>query len=76
MLMERKSRKSIYDKRYLRRSKVRDTLIHIPKSLTKALSSYRKNKERKYFHKRAGTEPVIGHLKEDQLSETGYTDYQ
>ncbi|SFS29679.1 transposase, IS5 family, partial [Porphyromonadaceae bacterium NLAE-zl-C104] len=43
-----------------------------PKSFSKALSTYRKNKERKYFRKRAGIEPVIGHLKEDHRLSRNY----
>jgi IS5 family transposase len=36
------------------------------------VSTYRKNKERKYFRKRAGSEPVIGHLKEDHRLSRNY----
>ena len=64
-LTERKLRNGIFERGYRGRSKVRDTLIHIPKSFKKALSTYRKNKERKYFRKCASIDPVIGHLKED-----------
>jgi IS5 family transposase len=71
-LTERKPRNGICDRGYRGRSKVRDTLIHIPKSFSKALSIYRKNKERKYFRKRAGIEPVIGHLKEDHRLSCNY----
>ena len=46
--------------------------IHIPKSISKAVSEHRKNKERKYFRKRAGIEPVIGHLKEDHRLSRNY----
>jgi IS5 family transposase len=71
-LTERKPRNGICDRGYRGRSKVRDTLIHIPKSFKKALSTYRKNKERKYFRKRAGIEPVIEHLKEDHRLSRNY----
>ncbi len=71
-MMDRKPRNGICDRGYRGSSKVRDTLIHIPKSFTKALSTYRKNKERKYFRKRAGIEPVIGHLKEDHRLSRNY----
>lgn len=57
-MTDRKPRNGICDRGYRGRNKVRDTLIHIPKSFTKALSTYRKNKERKYFRKRAGIEPA------------------
>jgi IS5 family transposase len=38
------------------------------------VSTYRKNKERKYFRKRAGAgiEPVIGHLKKDHRLSRNY----
>lgn len=71
-LTERKPRNGICDRGYRGRSKVRDTLIHIPKSFSKAVSTYRNNKERKYFRKRAGIEPVIGHLKEDHRLSRNY----
>ena len=45
-LTERKPRNGICERGYRGRSKVRDTLIHIPKSFSKAVSTYRKNKER------------------------------
>ena len=70
--VERKPRNGICDRGYRGRSKVRDTLIHFPKSFSKAVSTYRKNKERKYFRKRAGIEPVIGHLKEDHRLSRNY----
>jgi len=71
-LTERKPRNGICDRGYRGRSKVRDTHIHIPKSFSKAVNTYRKNKERKYFRKRAGIEPVIGHLKEDHRLSRNY----
>lgn len=71
-LTERKPRNGICDRGYRGRSKVRDTLIHIPKSFSKALSTYRKNKERKYFRKCASIDPVIGHLKEDHRLSRNY----
>jgi len=71
-MTDRKPRNGICDRGYRGRSKVRDALIHIPKSFTKALSTYQKNKERKYFRKRAGIEPVIGHLKEDHRLSRNY----
>ncbi|MDD2216022.1 MAG: transposase [Parabacteroides sp.] len=71
-LTERKPRNVICDRGYRGGSKVRDTLIHIPKSFSKSVSTYRKNKERKSFRKRAGIDPVIGHLKEDHRLSRNY----
>ena len=74
-LTERKPRNGICDRGYRGRSNVGDTFIHIPKSFSKkAVSTYRKNKERKYFRKRAGAgiEPVIGHLKKDHRLSRNY----
>ena len=68
----RAPRNGICDRGYRGRNKVRDTVIHIPKPFSKALSTYQKNKERKYFRKRAGIEPVIGHLKEDHRLSRNY----
>ncbi|MEA4821049.1 MAG: hypothetical protein VB122_02260 [Erysipelotrichales bacterium] len=53
-------------------SKVRDTLIHIPKSFSKSVSTYRKNKERRHFRKRAGIETIISHLKVDHRLSHNY----
>ena len=55
----------IADRGYRGRSKVRETIIHIPKAFSKKLSAYMQRKEKKYFTNRAGIEPVIGHLKAD-----------
>jgi IS5 family transposase len=41
-------------------------------SFSRALSTYRKNREKKYFRKRAGIELVIGHLKEDHRLSRNY----
>ncbi len=63
----------ICDRGYRGPNKVRDTTIHIPKAFSKHLSTYKQAKERKYFRKRAGIEPVIGHLKADhRLSRNFY----
>ena len=43
-----------------------------PKSFSKAVSTYRKNKERKYLRKRASIKPVIGHLKGDYCLSHNY----
>lgn len=64
---------AICDRGYRGRTKIGDTTIHIPKPLPNTTSSYHRNKERKYFRKRAGIEPVIGHLKSDhRLSRNFY----
>lgn len=63
----------IGDRGYRGRSKVRETVIHIPKAFSKQLSAYMQRKEKKFFRNRAGIEPVIGHLKADhRLSRNFY----
>lgn len=72
-LRKRKPKNGICDRGYRGRSKVGDTVIHIPKAFSKHLSTYMQSKEKKYFRKRAGIEPVIGHLKSDhRLSRNFY----
>jgi len=44
----------------------------VEKKLGTRVDAYQKNKERKYFRKRAGIEPVIGHLKEDHRLSRNY----
>ena len=41
------------------------TRIEIPKKPLKRTSAYKKRKDRKRFRRRAGIEPIIGHLKSD-----------
>lgn len=66
-------KKGIADRGYRGKSKVRETVIHIPKAFSKKLSLYMQRKEKNYFRKRAGIEPVIGHLKADhRLSRNFY----
>jgi len=55
----------ICDRGYRGRSKVGDTRIMIPKSPLKRATAYEKQKARKRFRRRAGIEPIIGHLKSD-----------
>ena len=55
----------ICDRGYRGRSKVGDTRIVIPKPPLKRATTYEKRKARKRFGRRAGIEPVIGHLKSD-----------
>ena len=71
-LTSRIPRHAICDRGYRGRGKVRNTVIHIPKAFSKKLGTYRKNKQRKYFRKRAGIEPVIGHLKQDHRLSRNY----
>ena len=56
---------AICDRGYRGKSKVGDTRILIPKPPGKRATAYQKQKARKRFRKRAGIEPVIGHLKSD-----------
>lgn len=55
----------ICDRGYRGVSRVGDTQILIPKPPGKRASSYEKQKARKRFRRRAGIEPIIGHLKSD-----------
>lgn len=48
------------------------TKISIPTSGTSGQSYYQKTKARKKFQKRAGIEPVIGHLKSDHRMMRNY----
>ena len=56
---------AICDRGYRGRSKVGETQILIPKPSGKRATAYQKQKARKRFRKRAGIEPIIGHLKSD-----------
>lgn len=53
------------DRGYRGRRNVGATRIHIPGRPNKDSTAYQKSRERKRFRKRAGIEPVIGHLKSD-----------
>lgn len=53
------------DRGYRGRKTVENTRVHIPGSPSKKATPYEKSKQRKRFRKRAGIEPVIGHLKSD-----------
>lgn len=55
----------IGDRGYRGKSKVNDTLIVTPKPARKNASEEAKALARKRFRRRAGIEPVIGHLKSD-----------
>lgn len=56
---------AICDRGYRGKSKVGDTRILIPKPPGKRSTPYQKQKARKRFRRRAGIEPIIGHLKSD-----------
>lgn len=56
---------AICDRGFRGKNKVGDTQIVIPKSPGKKSTAYQKHKARKRFRKRAGIEPVIGHIKSD-----------
>lgn len=47
------------------KNKINNTNILIPNRSTKEMSRYQKDKIRKKMRKRAGIEPIIGHLKSD-----------
>ena len=56
---------AICDRGYRGKSKVGETQILIPKPSGKKATPYQREKARKRFRKRAGIEPIIGHLKSD-----------
>jgi IS5 family transposase len=56
---------AICDRGYRGKSKVGETQILIPKPSGKRATAYQKQKARKRFRRRAGIEPIIGHLKSD-----------
>lgn len=56
---------AICDKGYRGKSKVGETRILIPKPSGKRATPYQRQKARKRFRRRAGIEPIIGHLKSD-----------
>ena len=56
---------AICDRGYRGKSRVGETKILIPKPSSKKATAYQRQKARKRFRKRAGIEPIIGHLKSD-----------
>lgn len=56
---------AIVDRGYRGRQYVNDTQILTPKPLPSSATKYQKQKARKRFRRRAGIEPVIGHIKHD-----------
>lgn len=55
----------IVDRGYRGRKKIDNTEIISPKPLPKGTNNYQKQKTRKRFRRRAGIEPIIGHIKHD-----------
>ncbi len=56
---------AIVDRGYRGVTKLGDTEIIKPKKPNKSATPYEKTKARKRFRRRAGIEPIIGHLKQD-----------
>ena len=56
---------AICDRGYRGKRTIDGTAIEIPKNLGKKATTYQKQKARKGFRRRAGIEPIIGHLKSD-----------
>ena len=64
-LVGRRAKVAICDRGYRGKSNIDGTKIEIPKKPRKRASAYEKRKARKRFRRRAGIEPIIGHLKSD-----------
>jgi IS5 family transposase len=64
-LVGRRAQVAICDRGYRGKSIIDGTKIEIPKKPRKRASAYEKRKARKRFRRRAGIEPIIGHLKFD-----------
>jgi IS5 family transposase len=56
---------AICDRGYRGKSKIGETKIVTPKPPDKRATAYQKQKARQRFRRRAGIEPIIGHLKSD-----------
>ena len=65
-------KEALTDRGYRGKRRVGDMEISIPTSGTPGQSYYQKRKARKKFCKRAGIEPVIGHLKSDHRMMRNY----
>lgn len=63
---------ALCDRGYKGKSKINDTRIIRPSAVTKDTDSQYKALMRKRFRKRAGIEPVIGHLKSDHRPNRSY----
>jgi IS5 family transposase len=64
-LVGQRPKVAICDRGYRGKSTIDGTAIEIPKNPGKRASVYEKRKARKRFQRRAGIEPIIGHLKSD-----------
>jgi IS5 family transposase len=64
-LVGRRPTVAICDRGYRGKSTIDGTTIEIPNNPGKRASEYEKRKARKRFRRRAGIEPIIGHLKSD-----------
>ena len=71
-LVGREPKVAICDRGYRGTSFVGDTQIVIPKPPGKRSTAYQKQQARKRFRRRAGIEPVIGHLKSDYRMARNY----
>lgn len=65
LLTENVPEYAICDRGYRGKQKVGDTTVLIPKASGKNATAYQRQKMRKRFRRRAGIEPIIGHLKHD-----------
>ena len=65
-------KEALTDRGYRGKKRVGDMEVSIPTSGTPGQSYYQKRKARKKFCKRAGIEPVIGHLKSDHRMMRNY----
>jgi IS5 family transposase len=64
-LVGRRAKVATCDRGYRGKRIVNGTRIEIPNKPRKRASAYEKRKARKRFRRRAGIEPIIGHLKSD-----------
>ena len=64
-LVGRRAKVAICNRGYRSKSTIAGTIIEIPRKPRKRASAYEKRKARKRFRRRAGIEPIIGHLKSD-----------
>lgn len=55
----------VADRGYRGKSEVKGVKVSIPRPPTKSSSPYQRRQNKKKFRKRAGIEPIIGHLKSD-----------
>ena len=56
---------AICDRGYRGKAKIGECKISVPKPLPKSATRHQKEKVREKFRRRAGIEPIIGHLKND-----------